>query len=243
MPDPAELEMEEQINGMCKKLHMMPPPVLRLKMEVFMDGEKVSHYEDRARSWVRNYYNFMTMQTMGLLFGTLGQTFEAGKVTMKRTNGTVETSTVLTANFRGSNTAPMVDHHFRAAAGITAFGVVIGTNNAAESFESHALGALIANGSNAGQMDYAAMGALTATYDAGTKKFTQELVRYMNNNSGGSITVNEAGLVCRLTATSWTLTTTQDYLLARDIQSPGVAVPNTAQLKVTYTIESATYPV
>jgi hypothetical protein len=234
MPCPKELEKEPKINQMCHELHMMPPPVLRLKMEVFMGGEKVSHYEDRARSWVRNYYNFMTMQTMGLAPAVLGTTYGAGYLTMRRTNAVDQTGTTVPVHQRS------VTAHFIAGAGITANGVVVGTGTTAESFESHALTTLIANGTGAGQMDYAAMSAIVPTWDGVTKKFTSEVIRYINNNSGGSITVNEAACYGYLyTAVS----EAYYFMLARDLVSPGVAVPNTAQLKVTYTIESATYPV
>lgn len=241
MPDPQEMEMEEQINDMCKKLHIMPPPVLRLKLEVFQDGKPLSVYEDRARSWVRNYYNFMTMQTMGLAPGVLGTTFGGGYLTMKNTSGLTSfaegtTTTVSARNPINSAT----DIHYRASAGIATRGIVIGTGTTAESFEHHALAALITNGTSAGQMSYGAMDAPTTTYGAG--KFTQTIIRYINNNSGGSITVNEAGLYCTVYIGSPTASSVDTHMLARDLLSPGVAVPDTAQLKVTYTIESATYP-
>jgi hypothetical protein len=240
MPDPKELEMEEQINGMCKTLHIMPPPVLRLKMEVFMGGEKVSHYEDRARSWVRNYYNFMTGQSLGLSSGAFGTTFEAGQLTMRNTAGTIRALATSAGVSYTSNSTINVGYFTRAAAGITAHGIVIGTGTTAESFEHHALATLIANGTGAGQMSYAAMDAPTVTWGGVTKKFTAEVIRYINNNSGGSITVNEAGLAGNMVAGGFS---SEFILLARDLVSPGVDVANTAQLKVTYSIESATYPV
>lgn len=243
-PCPIEAAEEAEIDRLCHKLHIMPPPKLRLKLEVFSrGGELLKLYEDRARSWVRNAYNFMTMQTMGAMFGTLGTSYGAGFFVMKQTNNSNITNSFLTASSRGSGGTPPALIHFFSGSGITAHGIVVGTSTAAETFEGYALDALIAEGTGAGQMSYAAITFENPSYDAGTKKFTQTIIRYINNNSGGSITVNEAGLYCRLFVAANTSSSVGDFLLARDLLVAGVAVANTAQLKVTYTIESTTYPV
>ena len=59
------------------------------------------------------------------------------------------------------------------------------------------------------------------------------MVRYFNNNSGGSIGVNEIGL-----ASYSDNPVAYDYvLMARDVLGATVTVADTGQLKVTYTIE------
>ena len=237
--DPAELAEIEEIEKRCYNnpkfphLHLMPPAVVKVQLEVIQGGKVTAVYRDLSRSWVRNCYNFINGQTMGLPGGILGTAFGAGTLAVTRTSGTVDA--ILTAPTYIN--AYLENRHVRAGSGVTANGIVVGTSTAAETFEGYILDALIANGTGAGQMSYAAMDALTATWDGGTKKFTQTLVRYINNNSGGSITVNEAGLYYSLTTSA-----NQAFMLARDLLAAGVAVADTAQLKVTYSIQSPAYP-
>jgi len=65
------------------------------------------------------------------------------------------------------------------------------------------------------------------------------MVRYFNNNSGGDIDVNEVGLV--MNQPQGGSTVYGKRLQARDKLASTVTVPNTGQLKVTYTIQ-LTYP-
>ena len=112
-------------------------------------------------------------------------------------------------------------------------GIVVGTGALAEDFERYALASQIANGNGSGQLAYAASEApVVSTID--TTKRTQ-WVRYFNNNSGAAITVNEVGLIIYFFYQGG------NYLTDRSLIAGGVEVPNTGQLKVTYTIE-LTYP-
>jgi len=74
--------------------------------------------------------------------------------------------------------------------------------------------------------------------DTGAKLLKNELVRYFNNNSGGDVNVNEVALVdyvgCRGSAID-------KVFMSRDKLASTVTVPNTGQLKVTYTVQ-LTYP-
>jgi len=67
---------------------------------------------------------------------------------------------------------------------------------------------------------------------------TNTLIRYFNNNSGGNVSVNEVALVCKYFLYGAGL---MIMLLSRDKLGATVTVPDTGQLKVTYTIELA-YP-
>lgn len=77
------------------------------------------------------------------------------------------------------------------------------------------------------------------SYDAGTKTLTDTLVRFMNNNSGGDITVREVGLIAKLqTYTAYSMSL---FLLSRDVLSPEVVVPNAGQIRLQYQV-SLVYP-
>ena len=77
------------------------------------------------------------------------------------------------------------------------------------------------------------------SYDAGTKTLTDTLVRFMNNNSGGDITVREVGYIVKMqTGTAYSMS---NFLFSRDILSPEVLIPNAGQIRLQYTI-SLVYP-
>ncbi|MGI2336140.1 MAG: hypothetical protein ACRKGH_05795 [Dehalogenimonas sp.] len=222
-------------------------PVFRafLAMEV-RDGEGnvVHSHKQRSHSWNRNAYNFLFSQVAA--YGLTGTNlFEAGAISLKWTNGNIYPNgsgwglnqvagwdEAINVNDRSTNTGLL------ATAGATDKGIVVGTNNFPESFDGYVLGAAIGNGSGAGQMDYAQSDLHSITYDAPTKTFTDTLIRYINNNSGASIGVNEVGLYGKVKFTS---AGTGTIMFSRDLLASTVNVPNTGQLKVTYTIQ-LTYP-
>jgi len=118
-----------------------------------------------------------------------------------------------------------------AGAGVDTFGLVVGTGSDPENFDDHALGARIASGNLAGQLAYSVTDAPVVSTVGTTKRI--ELVRYFSNNSGGAITVNEVGMYTKGCISSYSIS----YMLCRDLVSGGVEVPDTGQLKVTYTIQ------
>ena len=66
-----------------------------------------------------------------------------------------------------------------------------------------------------------------------------DLARYFNNNSGGDVSVNEVALSLRGYKPGSTVP--YNYMTARDKLITTVVVPDTGQLKVTYTVQ-LTYP-
>jgi len=101
----------------------------------------------------------------------------------------------------------------------------VGTSDAAWSVEQYALGGKIASGNGAGQLLASALVDSGSAY--ASKTWTRTVYSIFNNNSGNSITIKETGLC----AVSGYLP-----LLERSVLSPTVAVPNGAQLTVTYEI-------
>ena len=205
------------------------------------DGKIAHLHSERAKSWNRNFYNLFA--TMGLSTGTDAETtFEAGALTLKDTGGTIRytagTATVRRgyglygANYAIWEKAGNYGYGFFGAAADSNYGIVIGTDDGAESFEGYALGAIINNGTGAGQMSYVANTICTRTYVAGTKTWSTAHERFINNNSGGAITVKECGIYSLLLYSA----TNGKFMIARDVLASSIAVADTAQLKVTYTL-------
>lgn len=211
-------EVFDRIDRDCLAMHVVPPPKTFLKLEVRDGaGELTDVYEDRAHSWVRNGYNIMAYRScLGVEYSGFG----AGILTLKRINGTASVGNVVDAMIAIGNSGQPVD------------GIVVGTGTDAESFDSFAMGALVGNGSSAGQLAYSA-GTLTKAYDSGTKKWAFTLSRVFNNNSGSSIVVGEVGIGVAASGVS--------TLTCRDVLTEAKTVPNAGQLTVTYTIEM-TFP-
>ena len=247
--DPRDEERVKRIQGMCHELHIMPPPVAYVGLEVYQcpkellvagripDGLKLDQigvepatvYNARSQSWVRNAYNIVASQMCAIPAST-GATYGAGGMYSKNTAGTNQTSST--------------DFHkitrlsdWQGPIGNTSYGIVVGTGTTAESFEHYVLVTPVAHGTGSGQLSYAAQEATSSAYTSGTKTWASDLIRYLNNNSGGAIVVGETALYVYATSAA-----ANYQMLARDLQDPTVSVADTAQLKVTYTITSMAYP-
>ncbi|OFW54942.1 MAG: hypothetical protein A2V75_09075 [Actinobacteria bacterium RBG_16_70_17] len=109
-------------------------------------------------------------------------------------------------------------------------GILWGTGNAPVDISDYALGALITDGAGAGQLNYGAQ-AISALATTGFDvQFTQQ--RVATNNSGASIIVREVGIAC---ITQDTVPATRYFLLARDMEDPGLTVLPGATITTTYT--------
>jgi hypothetical protein len=212
--DPAEEARHAELKRMCAELKVPAPPEIFIRFQVHdKDGKLIFDDKQRGHSWLRNFYNGMT----GALVGSLaGNTYGAGYL------GTKD----ITGGAFANNSPKLLA--YAGGAGSTSNGIVVGTDDTAFSAEQYKLLAIIANGSGAGQFAYSAESAITASYVSGTKTWVFTKVRAMNNNSGGEITVKEIGL--------HTYLSNSPFCLERSVLSPAVAVPNGAQLTVTYEI-------
>lgn len=115
---------------------------------------------------------------------------------------------------------------FRTDAGTTTstYGIQVGTSTGAESISDAALGTQIAHGTSAGQLQYGSMtyGAPSTTATTTTFRFT----RVFTNGSGGTVTVQEIGLVGQSI-------TGKRFLFIRDLTG-AVPINNGQQLTVNY---------
>lgn len=186
---------------------------------------KVLHIINReSHSWVDNYYNWLTSITMGY-------------------DSTATNSSRLVdygGTTRGSNEIPQSGPH---AAGYQIWvdntssppsGVVIGTGTDAEDCTDYYLSSVVDDGTDSGKMEYSAN---TLTYALVGTTHKNTIGRTFSNNSGGSITVIEYGLVGILRMAFGL----GAYLLNRDKELHGIAISNGETIYVAYTIQ-LTFP-
>ena len=225
----SEEKKYKQLRKLGQELHI-PVPEAFWEFEVFdKEGKLIQKYKQRSHSWVRNAYNFL----LSFMSKKMGETtgFGAGYLSAKRYTGEITGP-----YFDDGNTLETAGKGFRGDVASTVNGILVGSGTNAESFEDFALQTLIANGTGAGQLSYVLSEVPTKSYNAGTKVWTVTHIRYFNNNSGGDVSVNEVAIVAEDYASA-----SYYYTYSRDKLSATVTIPNTGQLKATYTIQ-LTYP-
>ncbi len=236
-----EQKTEERYQEFARIGRILGVPVFEafLTLEVLdQHGNRLSYHKQRSHSWTRNAYNH--------LFGQLASKnlddatpFGGGYLNIKITDGNIRSgvapssiSNVGSGTLNTADNAELVMGGYRGPVGNDDYGILVGTGTDAESFEDYVLQTKIAHGTAAGELSHVEGDPHVITYS--TLTLENELKRYFNNNSGGSIGVNEIALVTRGYSASGD---NQHFLTARDKLGATVDVPDTGQLKVTYTIQ------
>ncbi|MBA7527492.1 hypothetical protein ES705_19668 [subsurface metagenome] len=234
MVDLKEERKYEQLRKLGQELHVPIPEAFWTLEVIDKNGKLLQRHHQRSHSWVRNAYNLLLSQMAGKYLDD-PTTYGAGYLNIKWTMGTVVYgSGAAIGSFEQPGSA------YRANAATHTHGIQVGTDVTAESFEDYVLTGLIAEGSGADQLNYILQEVPGKSYDGPSKVFTITQVRYMNNNSGAAIGVNEVALTTYGIGPG-THTAQDKWVMARDKLGATVNVPDTGQLKVTYTIQ-LTYP-
>jgi len=240
----------EEVNGLCneydeffemgKEFHV---PVLDpwLEIEVIKNGIVVDHYKDRSHSWNRNAYNWM-MSQLGSVDINGGAVFDAGYINIKNTAGSVQNlSTGVALQY------PTTDSYgYKGAAADITVGIVVGSGLGAESFNGYVLGSPIPHGASANTLAYNQSNTPTLAWASGTLTWASSIVRYLNNNSGGTVTVNEVGLYMG-GGYSWRNVFGSQFtkyitMVNRDnISASPISCDDASQLRLTYSV-SLVYP-
>ena len=244
--DPQEEKEYAALRLLGRRLHV---PIVEALWELEVldgDGKTVTTLQLRSHSFVRNAYNHLLGQ-LAAKDGNGGAVFGGGFLNIKDTGGTVRTGTfpILTGHDLNSTATSSLDAAgsgpgIIASAGVDTKGIVVGSGSNAENFEDFALQNKILNGTTAGKLSYIQSEAPVTSYDAGSRTLTVTHARFFNNNSGGNVDVNEVGIHL-LGKAGGSQTSNITWMVARDKLGATVTVPNTGQLKVTYTISLA-YP-
>ena len=236
----CELKLEEaryeELRRLGQKLHV---PISEVFWELEVrdrDGKIVQRLRQHSHSWVRNAYNMMFCYLAGKVLSSSG--FGPGYLSLKDTGNNVRYGPGPVC-LSQSSSADGTGYSYRGPAGNDTYGILVGSGTNPEDFESYALQSKIANGTGAGQLTYVESEAHSITWNPGTLTMKNELARFFNNNSGGDVSVNEVALALRGYQPGSSVP--YNYMTARDKLVATVTVPNTGQLKVTYTVQ-LTYP-
>ena len=225
-------EKLELFESLAKELHL-PFFKTYLTFDTYnRDGKLTHRHQQHGHSWTRNAYNFVFL-TMAAK-NPSDNTFGAGKLSAKDTGGTVRYNTSYPLVYIYNQSLDAV-HGYRAVAGNSNYGIIIGSGITAESFEDYTLATKIAHGTSAGQLQYTLSDVHSISYANLTLKNT--LGRMFDNGSGGSVDVNEVGLVGRI----YIYNVAYYFLLSRDVLVSTITVPSTEQLRVAYSV-SLVYP-
>ncbi len=232
MLDLKEERRYNRLRKLAQELHI-PMPEAFWTLEVFDKGGKLlQRHHQRSHSWTRNAYNNL-FSNVAEIEGD-DAAFGTGKLSYKDTGAVVVfDDTPLCMKDNQPCDDPTAVNGWIGDAGEDDKGIVVGSGTNAESFEDYVLQTLIVSGALGGQLDYAQQLAPALTNPA--LILTDTLIRYFNNNSGGNVSVNEVGIISKQ------MISYDDILMVRDKLTSTVTVPDTGQLKVTYTVE-LTYP-
>lgn len=182
----------------------MPQPFVKLYFEVKVDGKTVLRRR-LSRSFVKGFTQ--------AIYAAMGGGSQTVLLTSGSNGSYAQTSAL-------SSLAP---------AGTSTYGIQAGTGTTAVTVADNVLATQIANGTGAGQLTHGATTLLNLSLSSSPATF--QLQRVFTNGSGGSITVNEIGIVVSVTAGL--------LMIARDVIAGGVAVGNGQTLTVTYTWSAA----
>jgi len=131
----------------------------------------------------------------------------------------------------GGGTATMYKHEtnfkLNAGVGVVANGIVIGTGTTPPANDDYVLETLIAHGSGATQINYAAVSMIAAQEVGANVDF--QVIRAMQNLSGNTINVTEAGI--------YAICYSDNYCIVHDIFT-AVPVADGETITVTYTFRT-----
>jgi hypothetical protein len=172
--------------------------------------------------------------------GTPDATYGAGLMNIKNVYGSIsQAAGYQISTAQGDVRTNSIGYH--AANGRVLTGINVGTDTATdETFDDSNLVSPVIEGTvNDGQhLSHVESNAYVLSYDIPTKTYTATHIRFINNNSGGDVTIGEVALIAAgycLGVGGIEFCTSRDHLLTP------VVIPNGGQLKVTYTI-SLVYP-
>ncbi|GAJ09756.1 unnamed protein product, partial [marine sediment metagenome] len=158
MLDLKEERRYTRLKKLARELHI-PMPEAFITLEVFdKDGKLIQRHHQRSHSWARNAYNMMFASLAGVT--SPDATWEAGKLSQKFTNGSIESGDYPFAMYFGKGASPYgykmntTDVGYRAAATEDSKGILVGSGENAESFEDYVLQTPIVEGTGANQLNH-----------------------------------------------------------------------------------------
>lgn len=213
----------ERMRIVGKKLNIMVvEPILRLSLVDGKTGKEKWLRERHSHSYVRNMFVKSTLAPTVLFEGT---GYSDGNLAFKRTSGVSYTA----AFPQDSSPEGGGGGYYHTASGQDDFGILVGRDSTAESFDDFEMINKVTDGNGPNQLEYIAM-TISEGWNAGSSYYWSQFTAPFDNDSGAGVTVYEVGLVYRFGAI--------DILDARDIDAGGILVPNTDRLFVQYEIRT-----
>ena len=117
-----------------------------------------------------------------------------------------------------------------AGSGNQSYGIQVGSGTT-KSINDTGLDSLIANGSSAGQLSYGSVSVTSPSINTSTNQGNVSTSRSFTNNSGGSVTVSEVGVIFNTSASDGN---THPTFVIHDILSSPITLANGQVLTVTY---------
>ena len=213
-----------------KKGTMMKKGIMVCMVELELrdaKGRLVKRRRFRSKSYVANFIRTLRRFAIGVTStGSYGTRYY-------NTTGTEPVDTGGTARgfFIGAHTSTFTYNWIKmdAGSGDSTHGIRVGTGTSAPTPTDYDLGALIAHGTGAGQLQYGASTIEATQIVDSTTSF--RIVRTFTNASGSTITVKEIGLVY----STYIASTTIGYIMiAKDLLGSPVDVLNGQTLTVRY---------
>ena len=172
-------------------------------------GKVISHHKKRSRSFVRGFNHMLCAQMRG-------ESSPSPAIQTKDTGGVVR-------NLRTASNCFVAD----SGVGVVTHGIRVGTSVQAVDIEDYQLITAIAEGAGAGQLNHQATTCTYVGISGSQCSFTVQ--RQLNNNSGGNITIEEAGIY-----NSFYVGFVIYVMSCRDLVTE--LVPDAGNITVTYTI-------
>jgi hypothetical protein len=183
-------------------------------------GKLLTFRKFKAKSWLPQF--------LGLIKGQFmvphGADANRGNAPVTDTSGTVRYYPY------SSNYLFVTGLCLYAGDGVGDYGLVVGSSDNPNAINTYTMGAIISHGNASGQLYYGATSIENPSNPSGTNYWIFRIVRIFTNNSGGSITVKEIGLIVKAQDSG---SNVRYFLIARDVISP-VTVPTGATLTVRY---------
>lgn len=222
----------------------VPKLQMHYDMRVLGDGKLLEEpRQGECETWHRMYWNVLVSGMCGYNAND-GAGFGAGVINLKDT-GEVVASRVGAIVFNDAvsveGTSAANSHGYWAEVIKTTSGIVVGTGTAEESFEHFALATQIDHGLANGELYYAtSQSPAPDTWVSASRTWAYELSRFFDNFSADQqdITINEMALYSETQLSAGTYR----IMLARDLLSPGLAVPYHAQAQITYIFSYPSLP-
>jgi len=241
----AKINIKDKIQD-ALKLHNNIDVRIEVKV-IDKNGKIIKVHKQRSHSFVSNFLSIIASTLASACYQNINNTtygyfFRLTSGTYAQYNPyTFVANTILDLN-DGANDST--------------YGIVVGSGTATPTPNDYALGNQIANGTGSGQLQYSAHTINPAPVSNGTSNYysttttpssgllpvsgnttSWQISRQFTNQSGASITVSEVGLITKILVSS---SSAVYALIAHDLLSSPVTVPNLSILQITYTISVTT---